>query len=313
MPRLLPSLYSLRTRSLYPFALAWFAGIPRERRAAKRVLDIPAGSGILSVPLTAAGFSVTAADLFPEYLEASLKEKAGQEVVAAFERETSATIPPDMRAALFGSGGADPARPGSGALVATPADMEARLPFPDASFDIVLCVEGIEHVMDRHKTLTEFRRVLKPGGRLILTTPNLLSLRARVAYKLTGQRAFKSWIDEHTSVWGRSPDGKRTYHGHAFLVNYFQVRYSLHHCGFRIARVIDSNWSVSSVLLSPLAPVMWLATVYAQRRAVKRFARMQREGSIAPDAKPPYAEQRAHLFSTALLYGATLIVEAEAR
>ncbi len=313
MPRLLPALYSLRTRSLYPFALAWFARVPREKRAATRILDCPAGSGILSVPLKAAGFDVTPADLFPEYLDAALREKASQTVAQAFEAETSATLPPALRAELFGSGGVDPARPQRGAILATPADMEARLPFPDASFDIVLCVEGIEHVMDRHKTLAEFRRVLRPGGRLLLTTPNLLSLRARLAYALTGQRAFKSWIDEHTSVWGRSPEGDRTYHGHAFLVSYFQVRYSLHHTGFRISRALDSNWSVSSVLLTPLVPLLWLATLLAQRRAVKRFARTQREGAIAPGAAPPYDEQRAHLFSTALLYGATLILEAEAR
>lgn len=44
-----------------------------------------------------------------------------------------------------------------------------RLPFPEASFDVALCFEGIQFLPDRAKGLAEFRRVLKRGGRLIGT------------------------------------------------------------------------------------------------------------------------------------------------
>jgi 2-polyprenyl-3-methyl-5-hydroxy-6-metoxy-1,4-benzoquinol methylase len=308
---LYPALYPLRSRSLYPFVLDYFAGIPAADRAKLRVLDCPAGSGILSVPLAAAGFAVTPADLFPEYLDAGLKEKSGASVASAFEAETGARLPRKVREALWGSGG-DAPRPRPGDIAATAADMESRLPFPDASFDIVLCVEGIEHVQNRHATLAEFRRVLAPGGRLLITTPNLLSMRARAAYFLSGQRALKSWIDEHTSVWGRSPDGRRTYHGHAFLINYFQLRYSLHHSGFRLSRVLNSNWSPTSVSLSLLIPLVWLGTTAAMRRARERFDRMQRAGEIPPGATPPYDEMRRHLLTGQLLFNATLIAEGEA-
>lgn len=317
--RVTPPLYPLRARALHPFVLAWFAEIPPERRPSLRVCDVPAGSGILAAPLRAAGFDVTPVDLFPEYMERALRDTAGRGVLDVFSQETGERLPPALRGALFGAssgdsgGDEDPPRPGAVAFRAVAADMEARLPFPDASFDIVLCVEGVEHVQNRHATLAEFRRVLKPGGRLLLTTPNLLSLRARFAYLLAGQRALKSWIDEHTSIWGKSPDGARTYHGHAFLVNYFQVRYSLHHCGFRLVRVINSNWSPTSVLLSPLIPLIALGTWLAQRRAKARFARMQRAGEIDPRESPPYTEMFRHLLSPAMLLNATLIVEAEAR
>jgi SAM-dependent methyltransferase len=46
-----------------------------------------------------------------------------------------------------------------------------RLPFPDLAFDCVLCTEVLEHVSDPVLALTEFRRVLKNGGRLFLTIP----------------------------------------------------------------------------------------------------------------------------------------------
>jgi len=45
------------------------------------------------------------------------------------------------------------------------------LPFADNVFDLVLCVETLEHIRDTQLALSEIRRVLRPGGRLALTTP----------------------------------------------------------------------------------------------------------------------------------------------
>jgi ubiquinone/menaquinone biosynthesis C-methylase UbiE len=45
------------------------------------------------------------------------------------------------------------------------------LPFEDNSFDLVLCAETLEHVRDVQLLLSEARRVLRPAGRLAITTP----------------------------------------------------------------------------------------------------------------------------------------------
>ena len=301
---------SLGTRSLYPFVLAYFAGIDRAERAGMRVLDLPAGSGLLSAPLAAAGFDVTPVDLFPEYLERGEATHAGRGVVESFEEETEATLPGWLRTRLFGDATTDPER--AGGLKPVSGDMESRLGFEDGSFDVIACVEGIEHVVDRHKTLSEFRRLLAPGGSLVITTPNLLSLRARLAYALAGQRAFKSYIDEYTSVWGLSEDRERIYHGHAFLISYFQLRYSLHHCGFRIEKLMASNWSATSVAMLPLSPLVWLGTRASQKRARKKFAKLKNGGWVGPDAESPYDEMMRHLMSPELLLNATMIVQARA-
>ena len=50
-------------------------------------------------------------------------------------------------------------------------DPDEPLPFDDNEFDLVLCIETIEHVRDVQLALSELRRVLRPGGRLALTTP----------------------------------------------------------------------------------------------------------------------------------------------
>jgi len=50
------------------------------------------------------------------------------------------------------------------------------LPFPDASFDIVLLHEVLEHVRDDHQSVRETWRVLSPGGRIVIFVPNRLYL-----------------------------------------------------------------------------------------------------------------------------------------
>jgi hypothetical protein len=140
--------------------------------------------------------------------------------------------------------------------------------------------------------------VLRPRGRLFLTTPNLLSLRARAAFMLTGNRAFKTWIDEITSVWGYQ-DG-RIYHGHAFLISYLQLRYLLWHSGLRIVEVVRNRFSWTSIALLPLVPLVWLASRGAMRKAKRRNPR--------PEI---YREIERDLFSLALLLSSNLFVVAE--
>ena len=46
-----------------------------------------------------------------------------------------------------------------------------HIPLPDCSFDAILCTEVLEHLPDPMDVFREFSRLLKPGGRLILTAP----------------------------------------------------------------------------------------------------------------------------------------------
>jgi SAM-dependent methyltransferase len=46
-----------------------------------------------------------------------------------------------------------------------------RLPFADCEFDAVTCIDAINHLPDRPAVVTEWRRVLKPLGRLLFTDP----------------------------------------------------------------------------------------------------------------------------------------------
>lgn len=65
-----------------------------------------------------------------------------------------------------------------------------RLGFPQDTFDTIISCETIEHVPDPAGALGELARVLKPGGRLYLTTPNYLGPMGlyRIYLRLTGRR-----------------------------------------------------------------------------------------------------------------------------
>ena len=77
----------------------------------------------------------------------------------------------------------------AGALIATDLvqiDAAARFPFAAATFGMVLANEVIEHVPDGVEFLRECARVLRPGGIVFLTTPNLWDIR-RVLAPLVGR------------------------------------------------------------------------------------------------------------------------------
>ena len=66
-----------------------------------------------------------------------------------------------------------------------------RFPYDDESFDTVMCCELLEHLFsDPMHMMSEINRILKPGGHLVLTTPNIGSMRAVSSILLGYHPAF---------------------------------------------------------------------------------------------------------------------------
>ncbi len=153
------------------------------------------------------------------------------------------------------------------------ADMTERLPLPDGVADYVICQEGIEHVPDQLKLLAEFNRVLKPGGMLLLSTPSISHMRARL-----------SWLLFESDSWRRMPPtmldcvnvrdvaSGRVYFGHLFFVGVHHLTTLLAITGFTVAERRRTELGFGSVLLAlALYPVLVVgslvtAATYARKR-----------------------------------------------
>ncbi|QIM20987.1 class I SAM-dependent methyltransferase [Phycicoccus sp. HDW14] len=76
------------------------------------------------------------------------------------------------------------------------ADITGRLPFADDAFDVVVAGEVLEHVPHPDLLLAEIRRILQPGGRLVLSTPNIVGWANRVLVPLGIQPLFTETSSE---------------------------------------------------------------------------------------------------------------------
>jgi SAM-dependent methyltransferase len=86
----------------------------------------------------------------------------------------------------------EPSGPGlNGIPIDYGVDLLKPLPYGDASFDIVLLVEVIEHLENHRVAISELARILKPGGVLILTTPNIMRLNSRLHFFWSGYHKTK--------------------------------------------------------------------------------------------------------------------------
>ena len=79
------------------------------------------------------------------------------------------------------------------------APVDGPLPLPDGSFDLVWASEVIEHIADTARWLSEVRRVLAPGGRLLITTPSHGRLRLAVG----GIERFSEPLGDHLHLYSR--------------------------------------------------------------------------------------------------------------
>lgn len=74
-----------------------------------------------------------------------------------------------------------------------------KLPFADASFDLAVCSEVMEHVDDHRAAAAELFRVLAPGGRLGVSVPSALP--ERVCWRLW--KGYPEMAEGHIRIYGR--------------------------------------------------------------------------------------------------------------
>ena len=168
------------------------------------------------------------------------------------------------------------------------ADLNARLPFDDGEFDAIACIEGIEHIENPHLFAREANRILRSGGMLYVSTPNVLSIRSRLSYLLRGYpEQFHYMIDIDPAT------GAERTEAHINPVGFLELRYTLSHWGFRVDLVQTNRLVKKKALLSHILRLF-----------------MMTKGRRSAAAHPSVAGVRRALLSDAVLFGEALIIGA---
>jgi SAM-dependent methyltransferase len=91
---------------------------------------------------------------------------------------------------------------GPDALIGVLRGDARRLPFPDASFDVVITSEVLEHIQDDVAAIAEMTRVLKPGGRFAATVPAWLP--ETVNWKLSDEYHAPKSPGGHVRIYAKT-------------------------------------------------------------------------------------------------------------
>jgi len=172
------------------------------------------------------------------------------------------------------------------------ADMNEPLPFAAGEFDAVVCMEGLEHTLDPAALIGELCRVTRPGGRIILTVPNVQNVFSRLKFLCTG-------FFYQFSPWGSipRPRGEKKDRGHVSSLTYLQLRYLFDYNGARLAAVRGDRWK-KKWLIPFLLPALALGWVWAR-------VELARQDPV------PAADGRAmlrDLFSAPALFSRSLVL-----
>jgi 2-polyprenyl-3-methyl-5-hydroxy-6-metoxy-1,4-benzoquinol methylase len=141
------------------------------------------------------------------------------------------------------------------------ADLSAPLPVAADAVDVVVSVEGIEHLERPFDFVRECARVLPPNGLLIMTTPNVSSLRSRWRWFLTGFH--------HKAKYALDETAPSPLH-HINMLSYHRLRYILHTNGFRIEAVTTNRIKPMSWLYALAVPLVAAVSRLGIARARKQ-------------------------------------------
>lgn len=169
-------------------------------------------------------------------------------------------------------------------------DMTKTLPISNNSCDILVCIDGIEHIKRQFDFVEEANRILSDQGEIIISTPNISSLRSRWKWFWTGHHhKCNSPLDEN------APNPLH----HIGMISFAEIRYMLHTSGFSITEIRTNRIKPVSLLYSLFLPLVYLSTYWVYVRTGKKEGTLSMNKSIL-----------RQIFSREILFGETLIVKA---
>jgi ubiquinone/menaquinone biosynthesis C-methylase UbiE len=143
-------------------------------------------------------------------------------------------------------------------------DLDGRLPYDDQAFGYVVCIEGLEHIENPANAIREFSRVLKPGGTLVVSVPNIMNIEERLKWLFAGYTShFKPLSPEARSAIAREYGGMEEVALHVNPIGYSEVRYLLEKSGFELESVHVDRKKKNSWLFLPIVFFIRLAARFS--------------------------------------------------
>jgi SAM-dependent methyltransferase len=152
-------------------------------------------------------------------------------------------------------------------------DLDGTLPYSAGLFDYITCLEGLEHIDSPPQAFREFKRLLKPGGHLIISVPNILNVEERLKWLLFGHTShFKPLSAQSRAKIHASSDGLDEIAVHANPLGYSELRYYLEKNDFTIQGVYRDRKKANQWLYWPIvALIKLLAKLTSEHRRKDRW------------------------------------------
>jgi len=152
-------------------------------------------------------------------------------------------------------------------------DLSNALPYPDNTFDYVTCVEGLEHIENPQQAMREFARVLRAGGHLITSVPNIMNIEERLKWLLHGYTShFKPITREQVARYRAELHGKEEMALHVNPIGYPELRYTLEQSGFEIVQLYRDKGKAWLWLYWPIvALIRVIARLTPERKRKERW------------------------------------------
>jgi len=143
-------------------------------------------------------------------------------------------------------------------------NLDGRLPYDDASFECVVCIEGLEHIENPANAIREFSRLLKSDGTLVVSVPNISNIEERLKWLFTGYTShFKPLSSRFLETIARDYGGMEEVALHVNAISYSEVRYLLEQSGFELKSVHVDQKKKNSWLFLPIVFFIRLAARFS--------------------------------------------------
>ncbi len=143
-------------------------------------------------------------------------------------------------------------------------DLNREIAAPDNSFDYVCCLDGLEHMTDPYRAVSEFARVLKPGGIGVFSVPNYSNIEKRFRYFIKGYvtrpKTFEDYEREGSNLFN--------FHNSPLTITILDLIFAINH--LEVVAILRDRRKMKQYFFLPMVFLLKLVSAVSSRRSRKK-------------------------------------------